>query len=66
MLFALLNSPPDYAMSLNALKEVLSNGDSASAGVSVAAVTKPIYACVAKRLLKIDRGRGEQIVRFDM
>lgn len=61
MLLALLNSPPNYSMSLNALKDALSTAEGAAAGV-----TRPIYACVAKRLLKIDRGGGEQVVRFDV
>ena len=55
ILLALLSAPPNYSMPLNALKEVLNN-----------AGTRPIYACVAKRLLKIERGGGEQVVKFDL
>lgn len=62
MLLALLSSPPSYSKSLNSLKEVLSKAE----GESFGAITKPIYGCVAKRLLKIDRGGGEQVVRFDV
>jgi len=25
-----------------------------------------LYGCVAKRLIKIERGKGEQIVKFDV
>ena len=61
MLLVLLNNPPNYSVSLNALKDALTKAEGAAAGV-----TRPIYACVAKRLLKIDRGGGEQVVRFDL
>ncbi|KAI0093281.1 hypothetical protein BDY19DRAFT_1045526 [Irpex rosettiformis] len=60
ILLALLSAPPSYSMPLNALKEILNNGTAIGAG------TRPIYACVAKRLLKIERGGGEQVVRFDL
>ncbi|PSS01021.1 hypothetical protein PHLCEN_2v4079 [Hermanssonia centrifuga] len=60
MLLTLLNHPPSYSLPLNRLKEILAEGP--GAGQSV---TRPIYGCVAKRLLKIDRGGGEQVVRFD-
>lgn len=78
MLLALLSSPPDLAMPLAKLKEVIGakaaefgSGSGALGGLggiagAGAGATKPVYACVAKRLLKIDRGRGEQVVRFDM
>lgn len=61
MLLVLLNNPPSYSMSLNALKDALSQAEGGIAGV-----TRPIYACVAKRLLKIERGGGEQLVKFDV
>ena len=63
ILLALLSSPPEYSMSLGKLKEVLSGGLSQSQG---SAVTRPIYGCVAKRLLRITRGGGEQVVAFDV
>lgn len=55
-------------MPLVRLKEALS---AKSAGTGIGAVggsgvTRPIYGCVAKRLLKIDRGGGEQVVKFDV
>lgn len=59
ILLALLSAPPTYALPLNTLKEVLSQGGGAVG-------TRPIYACVAKRLLKIERGGGEQVVKFDV
>ena len=59
MLLALLKAPPQYALPLNKLKEVLS-------ARGALAVTKPIYGCVAKRLLKIERGGREQVVKFDV
>ncbi|GBE81385.1 hypothetical protein SCP_0311140 [Sparassis crispa] len=62
MLLALLSTPPQYAMPLSRLKETLATKSAAGGG----AVTRPIYGCVAKRLLKIERGGGEQIVKFDV
>ena len=50
-------------MSLGGLKEVLSGGMGQSTG---SMVTRPIYGCVAKRLLRITRGGGEQVVSFDV
>jgi hypothetical protein len=56
-------------MSLNKVKEILANNmsdvESSSAG-SGATHTRALYACVAKKLIKIERGRGEQIVKFDV
>lgn len=34
-------------------------------GSDKALETRALYGCVAKRLVKIDRGGGEQIVRFE-
>lgn len=50
-------------MSLNKLKDTLANKNG---GITAQAVTRPIYSCVAKKLLRIDRGGGEQVVRFDL
>lgn len=63
VLLALLAVPPSYSMSLSKLKEKLAEKNG---GVTAQAVTRPIYSCVAKRLLKIERGGGEQVVRFDI
>ncbi|KAI8969584.1 hypothetical protein BD414DRAFT_503102 [Trametes punicea] len=73
MLLVLLGAP-GYALTLRALKETLAEkasaigaGGGAGAGLlGGSAVTKPVYGCVAKRLLKIERGAGEQVVKFDL
>ncbi|KAI0674826.1 hypothetical protein C8Q78DRAFT_1075188 [Trametes maxima] len=73
MLLMLLGAP-SYALTLRTLKEDLAGkaasigaGGGASAGLlGGSAVTKPVYGCVAKRLLKIERGAGEQVVKFDL
>ncbi|KAI0356316.1 hypothetical protein OH77DRAFT_1495639 [Trametes cingulata] len=71
MLLVLLGAP-GYALTLRALKETLAEKAAAIGAASGAglmggsAVTKPVYGCVAKRLLKIERGAGEQVVRFDL
>ncbi|KAI0661252.1 hypothetical protein C8Q70DRAFT_969737 [Cubamyces menziesii] len=73
MLLVLLGAP-GFALTLRALKETLAEkaaaigaGGGASAGLlGGSAVTKPVYGCVAKRLLKIERGAGEQVVKFDL
>ncbi|KAI0063690.1 hypothetical protein BV25DRAFT_1990653 [Artomyces pyxidatus] len=59
MLLALLGAPPNFALPLNKLKEAISVG---AGQVS----TRVLYGCVAKRLVRIDRGGGEQVVRFDV
>jgi hypothetical protein len=43
--------------------KVKGGGNSISTGQGAARV---LYGCVAKRLIKIERGGGEQIVRFDI
>ena len=71
MLLALLGAP-SQALPLDALKQVLTEkaasvGASTGAGlIGGSAVTKPVYGCVAKRLLKIERGTREQVVKFDL
>ncbi|KAL4074271.1 hypothetical protein J3A83DRAFT_4358072 [Scleroderma citrinum] len=52
LLHALLTAP-NHAMQLNKLKEAIGG-------------TRALYACVAKKLVRIDRGGGEQIVLFDL
>ncbi|KAG1715739.1 hypothetical protein ID866_1407 [Astraeus odoratus] len=52
LLHALLMAP-NHAVQLNKLKEALGG-------------TRALYACVAKKLIKIDRGGREQIVLFDI
>lgn len=70
MLLTLLSTPPTYSMPFGHIKEVLSEkltsiGVRASA-VGGAGTTRPVYGCVAKRLLKFERGGREQVVRFDV
>ncbi|RDX50020.1 hypothetical protein OH76DRAFT_1402866 [Lentinus brumalis] len=71
MLLALLGAP-SQALPLAELKQALTE-KAASVGASTgagllggSAVTKPLYGCVAKRLLKIERGTREQVVKFDL
>ena len=63
----LLSAPPHYSMSLNKVKDNLvakaKEGGASGAGQST---TRVLYSCVAKRLVKIDRGGGEQVVKFDI
>lgn len=71
MLLVLLGAP-SQALPLNELKQSLTEkaasiGASTGAGlIGGSAVTKPLYGCVAKRLLKIERGTREQVVKFDL
>ncbi|KIJ19009.1 hypothetical protein PAXINDRAFT_175077 [Paxillus involutus ATCC 200175] len=47
-----LLTAPKHAMPLNQLKAAIGG-------------TRALYACVAKKLIRIDRGGGEQVVLFD-
>ena len=52
-------------MHLHKVKEALA--DKAQGSLSTGrGTTSVLYGCVAKRLLKIDRGGGEQVVKFDV
>lgn len=69
LLVTLLSCPPKFSMPLNKVKESLAA--KASTGGSAVLIagqgtTRVIYGCVAKRLIKIDRGGGEQVVKFDV
>ncbi|KAJ7497151.1 hypothetical protein FB451DRAFT_1386452 [Mycena latifolia] len=70
LLLALLSAGPHFSMPLNKVKEALATKASASGGAGVVlggqSTTRALYACVAKRLVKIERGGGEQIVKFDL
>ncbi|KAJ7166481.1 hypothetical protein C8R43DRAFT_1061292 [Mycena crocata] len=72
LLLALLSTGPQFAMPLNRVKEALAAKASTGGGSSGGAViggqstTRVLYGCVAKRLVKIERGGGEQIVKFDL
>lgn len=48
-----LLTAPNHAMQLNKLKTAIGG-------------TRALYACVAKKLVRIDRGEAEQIVLFDV
>lgn len=69
LLVTLLSCPPKFSMPLNKVKESLAA--KASTGGSAVLVagqgtTRVLYGCVAKRLIKIDRGGGEQVIKFDV
>ncbi|KAK0455125.1 hypothetical protein EV421DRAFT_1897011 [Armillaria borealis] len=69
LLVTLLSCPPKFSMPLNKIKESLAA--KASTGGSAVLIagqgtTRVLYGCVAKRLIKIDRGGGEQVVKFDV
>ncbi|KAI0256305.1 hypothetical protein BJV78DRAFT_1278820 [Lactifluus subvellereus] len=67
LLIALLEAAPHYALPLAKVKEILSaKGDAGTVAIGSGGPIRVLYGCVAKRLVKIDRGRGEQIVRFDV
>ncbi|KAJ7714177.1 hypothetical protein DFH07DRAFT_863560 [Mycena maculata] len=70
LLLALLAAGPHFSMPLNKVKEALAAKASTSGG-SGAVLGGPnpnraLFGCVAKRLIKIERGGGEQIVKFDV
>ena len=54
-------------MPLNKVKENLAINAKGSAGATGGqGTTRVLFGCVAKRLVKIDRGGREQIVKFDI
>lgn len=67
LLTMLLSATPQYSLPLNQVKENLALKAKTS-GLSVAGqgTTRILYGCVAKRLVKIDRGGREQVVKFDV
>jgi hypothetical protein len=67
LLVALLEATPQYSLPLAKVKELLSSrGERGVAVIGSGASIRVLYGCVAKRLVRIDRGGGEQIVRFDV
>ncbi|KAJ7209532.1 hypothetical protein GGX14DRAFT_451835 [Mycena pura] len=70
LLLELLGSGPQYSMPLSKVKEALAAKASTSGGTGLVlggqSTTRVLYGCVAKRLVKIERGGGEQIVKFDV
>jgi hypothetical protein len=59
-LILVLLSSASYKLNLKALKEALAERGAGAGG------TRVVYGCVAKRLIKIERGGGEQVVMFDV
>ncbi|KJA27774.1 hypothetical protein HYPSUDRAFT_62813 [Hypholoma sublateritium FD-334 SS-4] len=57
----LLSAAPHYSLPMNTVKENFAAKSKTNAGT-----TRVLFQGVAKRLIKIDRGRGEQIVKFDI
>ncbi|KAG6862285.1 hypothetical protein C0995_015982 [Termitomyces sp. Mi166 len=66
LLISLLSSPPEFSLPLNKIKDLLAIKASSGGGAGVTGTTRILYGCVAKRLLKIDRSGGEQVVKFDV
>ncbi|KAF9484460.1 hypothetical protein BDN70DRAFT_825533 [Pholiota conissans] len=64
-LLTMLLSSPQYSIPLNQAKENLAL-KAKSSGIIGQGTTRVLFSCVAKRLVKIDRGGREQIVKFDI
>jgi len=62
LLLALLMAQPSCALPMNRLKDIMTG----NVGATGMPHTRALYACVAKRLVKIERGKGEQSVKFDI
>jgi len=62
LLLALLMAQPSCTLPMNRLKDIMTG----NAGTTGVPHTRALYACVAKRLVKIERGKGEQSVKFDI
>jgi len=62
LLLALLMAQPSCTLPMNRLKEIMTG----NVGATGAPHTRALYACVAKRLVKINRGKGGQSVGFDI
>ncbi|KAG7090844.1 hypothetical protein E1B28_009926 [Marasmius oreades] len=66
LLLALLTSP-QLSLPLNKVKELLSTKASTSGSIALASNhMKPYFTCLSKRLLKVDRASGEQLVKFNL
>lgn len=66
LLVGLLASSTDHSLPLSKVKELLATRTDGTVNPSQFNSSRIVYGCVAKRLLKIDRTGGEQIVRFDV
>jgi hypothetical protein len=62
----LLSASPHFSMPLNKVKAELVNKAGGNSAALSMGTTRILYGCVAKKLVKIDRGGGEQIVKFDV
>lgn len=62
LILALFTAQPSCTLPMNRLKEVMTG----NVGETGAPHTRALYACVAKRLVKIERGKGGQSVGFDI
>ncbi|KXN90213.1 hypothetical protein AN958_04703 [Leucoagaricus sp. SymC.cos] len=63
LLVGLLASSAEHSLPLTKVKELLTTRTDGTAQPNSSRI---VYGCVAKRLLKIDRTGGEQVVRFDV
>jgi len=65
LLLALLASS-NHCLPMNTVKDLLTSKASEGGTTTSTSPIRILYACVGKRLLKIERGGGEQIIRFDL
>ncbi|KAL0580338.1 hypothetical protein V5O48_001675 [Marasmius crinis-equi] len=66
LLLALL-STPQLSLPLNKVKELLSaKANTSGSAALVSSHMKPYFTCLSKRLLKVDRASGEQVVKFNL
>lgn len=66
LLVGLLASSAEHSLPLTKVKELLATRTDSAANPAHPNSSRIVYGCVAKRLLKIDRSGGEQVVRFDV
>ncbi|KAJ8696544.1 hypothetical protein PTI98_006408 [Pleurotus ostreatus] len=65
LLLRLLSEAPSYSLLLNVVKDAISSKGSELGAATSTQSSRVMYACIAKRLIKIDRKQGEQTVKFD-
>ncbi|KAF8891670.1 hypothetical protein BD779DRAFT_139438 [Infundibulicybe gibba] len=66
LLVSLLSSPPQFSLPLSKVKELLAEKAGLGPTSAGQSSTRVLYGCVAKRLIRIERGGGEQVVKFDI
>ncbi|TFK75302.1 hypothetical protein BDN72DRAFT_509829 [Pluteus cervinus] len=64
LLLALLSSD-SYSLPMNDVKGLLTSKAIAAGAAASQSPIRVLFACVGKRILKIERGGGEQMVKFD-